>query len=169
MIPHLPHPSPKLTADVGTKDMKRIATIAIVFATLTCSCVRLETKRVAVLNTQERTIYFNVSGFVTFPLTAEGPFPSWDNDLLVQLTTILPTTTGQTVLVAGPDFSTKYGEVNSGTVTIDHQRKTATISVQYTDDYWWNRVRGRFPIKEESQPSGGAYGSPAAGSPSAHP
>ena len=115
-----------------------------------CSCAHIETNRYASLDPKNKTIHFKVSGFIASPLTAEGPFPSWSNNLLVKLNdNALISDRGQKTFESGIDFSTQYNEVKSGTIILDQTHKTATIAVKYSDDYLWNRVNGTFPIREE--------------------
>ena len=60
-------------------------------------------------------------------------------------------TTGKKEFTADTDFTSKYDEVGSGTIVIDQDKKQAEVKVKYTKRYWWNRVKGRFPIAEISK------------------
>ena len=135
--------------------MKRIriiglTAVALGCAVFICSCVNIETKRYAAINRSENSIYLEVSGFNSSPLTVEGPFPRWSNRLKVTIKKDreIPKT-GKCVLSAGKDFSAQYNQVESGTIAVDRDNKKVDVKVKYVDSYWWNRVKGRFTITED--------------------
>ena len=115
-----------------------------------CSCANIETRRFAAINRADNSIYFQVSGFNSSPLTPEGPFPRWANDLKITMTEgrDIPTT-GKREFSAGTDFSERYDAVESGTILLDHDKRQVNVNVKYMKSYRWNRVNGRFPITED--------------------
>ena len=123
---------------------------ALACVVLICSCVNIETKRYAAINRSENSMYFEVSGFNSSPITAEGPFPHWSNSLKVAIEKDreIPIT-GIREFSAGKDFSAQYDEVESGTIVVDQDKKQVDVKVKYVGSYWWNRVKGRFPITED--------------------
>ena len=135
--------------------MKRMMIIgSVVFlvsiAAFMCSCANIETHRFAAINRAENSIYFQVSGFNSSPLTPEGPFPRWANDLKVTMEKGrgIPTM-GNRQFSASTDFSARYNEVESGTMLVDQDKKRIDVNVKYVKSYWWNRAKGRFPITED--------------------
>ena len=116
-----------------------------------CSCTNIETRRIARLNQNQGSVEFQVSGFYNIPLTAEGPFPKWSNDLKVILRPgkEIPKV-GKQTFTAWSDFSTLYDAVESGTVVIDRDKQQIDVNVKYTKLYSFNRANGRFSIETVS-------------------
>jgi len=132
---------------------KRTAIIIVVFLILGvggffCSCTRVRTEKFATVDNVKGIIWIVERGFVACPLTPEGPFPRWSDDLQIQLTdaTILSSSTPKT-LEAGKDFSTLYNKVQAGKVTLDRNGRTVVVNVVYTQSYWWTRINGRYKIR----------------------
>lgn len=115
-----------------------------------CSCANIETRRIAVFDKAQGSIYFLVAGFNTSPITPEGPFPRWSNDLMVNMKPGLEIPqSGKVALSAGIDFTTRYDAVESGVILIDQDEQQIEVNLEYTKTYVWNRVRGLFPIAQE--------------------
>ena len=119
-------------------------------ALLLCSCANIETQRYATIDRSEGSIFAQVSGFNSSPLTAEGAFPRWSNDLKVFMKPgVEIPKTGRREFQAEKDFTAQHDVVESGTIVVDEDAKRVEVNVTYTKDYRWNRTTGRFPIKEE--------------------
>lgn len=119
-------------------------------AVFLCSCANIATRRFATINRTEGSIYCQISGFNTSPLTAEGPFPRWVNDvkLIISLGHNIPAT-GMTNFTANSEFVSQYDAVESGSLLVDMDKKQIELNVKYAQSYWWNRAKGRFPITED--------------------
>ena len=113
-----------------------------------CSCSKVGTAKYATLDPLNGTITIVEQGIVAAPLTAEGPFPRWSEDLQIQLRdpSMLISVTPQT-LVAGPDFSTRYDMVQTGKVTLDRKAKLVIVDVSYKESHGWSRINGKYRIR----------------------
>jgi hypothetical protein len=76
-----------------------------------------------------------------------GPFPTWSHSMRAKFNSIDSVQPSRAVEYAlGSDFTSEYGELESGHISIDPSTKTAVLSGKYTSGYKWNRVIGKFPI-----------------------
>jgi hypothetical protein len=122
--------------------------ISAVLLVALCSGMQVATSRKAFINYPGKNIYCRISGFVLFPVTPEGPFPSWVNGIYIELNEgVLLPTSGQTEYVAFRDFKTRYKEITTGTAIVDYKNKIVKVNFTYNDTYKWQRVNGDFPIE----------------------
>jgi len=113
-------------------------------------CLQIVDRKEARVDPVENTIHCVISGYYLLPVSVEGPFPHWSNDLLLTLKPgrRLPAT-GRQEFTLGQDFTVRYDMVKAGTILVDADRRVVTVEVQYVDDYWWCKVNGDFPLRRE--------------------
>jgi hypothetical protein len=128
------------------KHISAVTVLAILV--VTCSCVA--TRRVAYINRTINTIRLEVHGFVAMPLTGEGPFPAWSDDLSVKFNPgVSFPDDGRRTYVAGSDFTCRHNKVESGSVVVDMTKQTVTVRVRYTREYRGSRLGGTYAIRED--------------------
>ncbi len=125
-----------------------IGIVGAVSTIVLCSGAYVPTNRNAIISLPEKTIHCRISGFVLFPITAEGAFPHWVNtvDILLNDGTEL-SKSGRTEYTAFKNFKTRYDEITSGNLILDYKNKTVRVNFKYNDTYKWQRVNGDFPIE----------------------
>jgi hypothetical protein len=112
------------------------------------SFLQFETKRFAKFES-DGSILFVVKGFHACPLTPEGPFPEWSNTMRAYFnspSSLRNANSGEFNL--GSDFSSQYGALKSGHISIDRSTNSIVLSGEYSDSYNWSRAIGKFPISD---------------------
>ena len=133
-----------------------MASVAIItfiaLSAIICSypCAMIETERFVHFEPNSKSVYFVVRGFYACPVTAEGSFPSWSNSVRAKFTSdkVFQSHSGSFVL--GADFTSQYGELESGRISFDSKAKSVTLEGKYIPSYSWNRALGSFPFERSS-------------------
>ncbi|MFZ1613310.1 MAG: hypothetical protein WAT51_04000 [Holophaga sp.] len=98
------------------------------------------------------SILFAVNGFVACPLTVDGPFPRWNNNMTAIFNRGVVFSPRQDATYhLSKDFTAQYGMLTSGEMTISPEKNEINLVVSYAGEYQWNRVRGKFPIRTKKQ------------------
>jgi len=110
----------------------------------------IETERFALWEPDSTSVYFVVRGFYACPVTAEGAFPSWQNSVRAKFTSNKAFQSHSGSFVLGTDFTSQYGELESGRISFDSKAQSVALEGKYVPGYSWNRALGSFPFERSS-------------------
>ena len=134
-----------------------LAVVIVVFSLIAISIpaaafgwASVETGRFAEIQ-EDGSVLFVVHGFIACPLTVEGPFPHWHNHMTAQFNRGTSFSTNKPITYQlSKDFSAQYGMLQSGQITVDPDKNEIVFNGTYVGGYEWNRVHGRFLIKNRN-------------------
>jgi hypothetical protein len=96
----------------------------------------VKTGRFVMLHNNANSLLFGIEGYYRCAITAEGPFPHWYAAVGLVFKDRQAFLNFDKELYTYPnDFVSQGHYVVSGTIKLDKLAKTATVDLQYTDDY----------------------------------